>query len=67
MCLGSNDPSASRSGPGGVNWIGEVSANGVTFFHCGVVARCSGPVPSGTRSGCQRQGSMTVSPVLTGW
>jgi hypothetical protein len=56
-----------------VNWTGEVSANDFTFFHCGVVARCTEAqvvVPgggSGTHSGCQRQGSLTVSQVLTGW
>jgi hypothetical protein len=32
-----------------------------------VVARCSGPPCSGSGMGCQRQGSTTVSPVLTGW
>src|SRR5215217_5462193 len=73
MFLGSKEPLASLSGPGGVNWTGELSANGFTFFHCGVVARCTEVqvvVPgggSGTHSGCQRQGSLTVSQVLTGW
>ena len=73
MFLGSNDPSASLSGPGGVNWTGEVSANDLTLRHWGVVGRCTEAqvvVPgggSGTHSGCQRQGSLTLSQVLTGW
>ena len=65
MCLGSK-LFCSRSGPGVVNWLGDLSAKPLTLDHWGVVARCSGPTPSGTRSGCQRQGFTMVSPVLTG-
>src|SRR6266704_2773314 len=36
MSFGSYEPSASFGGPGGTNWLGAVSANEVTFFHCGV-------------------------------
>src|SRR4029450_9025988 len=71
--LGSKEPGARLSRPGGVNWTGEVRANDLTFFHCGVVGNCGERqvvVPgsgSGTHSGCQRQGSVTVSQVLTAW
>ena len=55
-------------GPGGRNWLGEVSANGVTLPQWGVryFWTTMAPLALGWRSGCQRNGSLTWSGVLTG-
>src|SRR5919197_3298802 len=73
MSLGSNEPSASLSGPGGMYWTGEESANDFTFFHCGVVATCwagqsvASGGGSGTHSGCHRSGFTSWFQLLPGW
>src|SRR5829696_8179085 len=65
----SSSPRVLYSGPGGGNWLGEVRANGVTWPHWGVeyVWTTVAPVASTYRRGCQRNGSLTWSGVLTGW
>jgi hypothetical protein len=66
MSSGDQSPLGSLGGPGTSrpNW--DVMPNGITSAHWGVRARWGLPVPSGTRSGCQRQRSITWSGVLTG-
>jgi hypothetical protein len=64
----SSSSSVVSVGPGGRNWFGEVSAKGVTVPQWGVRYFWTTmlPLPSGWRSGCQWNGSLTWSGVLTG-
>ena len=69
MSSGDHSPLGSLGGPGTSPPNCEVMPNGTTSAHCGVRAFCTVPfgLPSGIRSGCQRQRSFTLSGVLTGW
>src|SRR5215204_2536350 len=66
MSVADHSPLGSLGGPGTSPPYCEVIPNGTTTLHCGVSAFWGLPVTSGTRSGCQRQRSTTVSGVLTG-
>jgi hypothetical protein len=58
-----HSPLGSFGGPGTSPPYCELMPNGITSAHCGVRARCTAPfgLSSGTRSGCQRQRSFTLS------